>query len=190
MQITELIKLHFKCHLSDFKYAWMNFRTINLKLTCFSWNSLMRFFLICNRLIFITTTFFAVKKEELSSVSFTFQKWSSRHCLSSSVLSTSNSLEICVSETLSQTMFVDLAKQHLAASHVQMLDFAHNEYMFHQYMCSDSSGILLLLGEVEKLVTWFLHLFEKKKKLTQNLYPLTCCSHFHLLLQLFPQITH
>ena len=60
-------------------------------------------------------------------------------------------------------MFANLPKEHLAASHAQMFDFAHNEYMFHQYMCSGRSGILFLLGEVEKLVTWFLHLWKKEK---------------------------
>ena len=85
MQITDLIKSHFNCHVSDIKYAWMNFRTIILKLICFSWNSLMRSFSICNRLLFITTTLFAAEEEELSPVPLTFQKWSSRLCLSSSV---------------------------------------------------------------------------------------------------------
>ena len=104
MQITELIKLRFKCHLSDVKYAWMNFWTINLKLTCFSWNSLMRYFLISSRwpLIVIKTLlsmFCAVEVEELSSAPVIFQKWSSLLSLDSLVLSTLYSLKICVPDT-------------------------------------------------------------------------------------------
>ena len=104
MRITELIKLHFKCHLSDVKYPWMNFWTINLKHTCFSWNSLMRYFLISNRWLLIViktllSMFFAVEVEELSSAPVIFRKWSSLFSLDSLVLSTSYSLKICVADT-------------------------------------------------------------------------------------------
>ena len=80
------------------------FQNNYLKLTCFFKEFFNEVFLICNRVIFITTTFFAVEEEELSSVPLTFQKWSSRLCLSSSVLSTSCSLEICVSDTVSDNV--------------------------------------------------------------------------------------